>query len=306
MDDIDMRLAIELTIDPRITFRDLAKKTGLSVNAVHKRFKSLQEQGIINRLTVHPSPMAMGSSICFLLGRFNPQNEESVYKRLTQDERVISIYICSGDYLIVMMAPLPGEDFENIVDAIQEDCGLYDAFFDEIKLPSPEQPLTEKDHCIIVALQEDSRRPLQEVSDITGIGLKTVKNRVKRMMDENLVWMRLIWSPLMTGDFFCVVTANMREPDKANELLHRVHKDFNPSVIGIGAFSKRPEFVFINIWAKNMIEVHDIRRRLQETGHFNDMQYKVITDMKECECWLSKVSRQICSRSFQDSPHGNE
>ena len=306
MDDIDMRLAIELTMDPRATFRDLAKKLGLSVNAVHKRFRSLQDQGIINRLTVHPSPAAMGSSICMLLARFDPLDEECVYERLTSNERVLTIYASSGDYLFVMMIPLPGEDFEDVVESIQDDCRLYDVFFDEIKLPAPEEPLDEKDHCIITALQGDSRRPLQEVSDITGISLKTVKKRVRRMMDESLIWMRLIWSPLMTGDFFCVVTANLKELDNATETLHRVHKDFMPSVIGIGSFSKRPEFVFINIWAKNMVEIHDIRRRLQSTGHFVEMRYQILTDMRECDCWLDKVSREKCSRSSYDALDGTE
>ncbi len=294
MDEADIRMTIELSMEPRATFRDLSKALGLSVTAVHKRFRSLVDEGVFRRFTASPSPWAYGCPVCMIIGRFDPSQEEETLASLVSDERVHSVHIVSGDIIHMGAIARPGELIEDVKKELIAAAGIEDAFTDSMHPPRPSAKLEPEDHSIIAALQEDCRRPMQEVADLTGMGGKALRRRLDRMRQEELIWMRLDWSPLASGDHLAIINGQLADGRAAMDAVNDIRRWHMPPVVGLGAFVEHPRQLLMGVWARNLVDLHEARRDLKDRGLFSSLRYNLLSDMRDCDCWLDKVSSRSC------------
>ena len=59
MNEIDLVIIRKLLENSRVTYRELAEMTNMSVSAIHKRIKNLEENRIINTYIARPSVIAL-------------------------------------------------------------------------------------------------------------------------------------------------------------------------------------------------------------------------------------------------------
>ncbi len=283
-------MAIELTLEPRATFRDLSRVMGLSVTAVHKRFRSLVVRGIFRRFTASPSPWAYACPVCMISGRFDPHEEEEVLSSIVSDDRVHSVHIGSGEFIYVAAIARPGESIEDVKREIIAAGGIEEPFTDSMHPPRPSAELQPEDHLIISALRDDCRRPLQEVAELTGMSTKTLKRRLDRMRDEELIWMRLEWSPLISGDYLAIMNVTLADGSPNLDAVNEIRRRYMPPVVGLSALVEHPRQLLLGVWARNLVELHETRRELQGCGLFGSLRYHILTDMLDCRCWIDTVS----------------
>ena len=69
MDEIELFIIKKLTEDARMSFRKIAKELGISPDTVIKRYKTLQEKGVVRGSTVVINPKKIGyqSMVAFLI-----------------------------------------------------------------------------------------------------------------------------------------------------------------------------------------------------------------------------------------------
>ena len=60
LDERDVRLLRFLERDARYTFAEIARDLGVSIDTITKRFKKMQEMGVLKRTTVLQNPRALG------------------------------------------------------------------------------------------------------------------------------------------------------------------------------------------------------------------------------------------------------
>lgn len=63
LDDIDRRIVEALSLDARISVKELAQAIGLSSPSTSERVKRLEERGVIRAFTVELSPEALGYTL---------------------------------------------------------------------------------------------------------------------------------------------------------------------------------------------------------------------------------------------------
>lgn len=63
LDDIDRRIIEALSLDARISVKELAQAIGLSSPSTSERVKRLEERGVIRAFTVDLSPEALGYTL---------------------------------------------------------------------------------------------------------------------------------------------------------------------------------------------------------------------------------------------------
>ena len=59
MDEIDLIILRKLLYNCRLTYRELAEITDMSVSAIHKRIKKLEDNGTIHAYIARPSVIAL-------------------------------------------------------------------------------------------------------------------------------------------------------------------------------------------------------------------------------------------------------
>lgn len=93
IDRLDVRIINMLQIDARTSFREIARRTGVSDATVRDRVSKMQKNGLIDGFATIVNPAKMGMNIsCFLSLTVQPTNIANVISNLKEIKEVKSIY----------------------------------------------------------------------------------------------------------------------------------------------------------------------------------------------------------------------
>lgn len=101
MDEIDLFLIKELFENSRLTYRELAEITDMSVSAIHKRIKNLEVDGTINAYIPRLSVIALKSLWIIIFGTSKAKSMDAVSYELGHNENIESVAIAGGKYLYI-------------------------------------------------------------------------------------------------------------------------------------------------------------------------------------------------------------
>ncbi len=127
MDNIDFEILSILSKDARMPFVKIAKKLGIGVDSVFRRFKKLQDDGVILHSTVVLDFRACGfQELCGLLIKINNESTCAVLKsQLVDAPYAFLIGEMWGDYEFYIEAYLESyEEFHEIIHYLQNLRGI--------------------------------------------------------------------------------------------------------------------------------------------------------------------------------------
>ncbi|MDQ1371276.1 MAG: Lrp/AsnC family transcriptional regulator, leucine-responsive regulatory protein, partial [Candidatus Thermoplasmatota archaeon] len=101
MDDTDRKMLVLITANPRIHIRELAKKLGISRQAVHNRMRALAEIGVLKGTTAEVSVPYLDAIPVAVFGRSGMTLTEEVFDKLGESELARRAVIAGGNYLYV-------------------------------------------------------------------------------------------------------------------------------------------------------------------------------------------------------------
>ncbi len=106
IDDIDMQILQELTVDGRLPFTELAKKIGFSTNTVLKRYNKLSEKGAIKvSIQIDPKKIGYTSILDFNISFTTLQDiSYDIVESFANIPDIIIIAKTSGDYDLQLTA----------------------------------------------------------------------------------------------------------------------------------------------------------------------------------------------------------
>ncbi len=103
MDNTDAKILQMLQSDGRLSFREIAKKTGVSTPTVSARVKTLEEQGVIRGYSADIDPLAINETISVLTVECKPKDLESVSELLSKQENVREVIVLSGSRVVARL-----------------------------------------------------------------------------------------------------------------------------------------------------------------------------------------------------------
>lgn len=107
VDDDDRLLLRELLGDARLSHRELARRTGLSLATVNRRVRRMEEQGIIEGYAARIDPEAVGWHLSVLVGlRIEKGHLRAVQQEIAKDPRIVGVYDITGDWDGLVIARL--------------------------------------------------------------------------------------------------------------------------------------------------------------------------------------------------------
>jgi DNA-binding Lrp family transcriptional regulator len=113
-DETDLKIIRELTKDSRISFRTLAKQSGLSTDTIARRYYRLIKNSIIvARIQIDPAKIGYQATAHFFL-RFLPnQDPDTIINQIIKIPDVFYIMKCTGEYNLGVM--MMAKDIQNIL-----------------------------------------------------------------------------------------------------------------------------------------------------------------------------------------------
>ncbi|MEI7718755.1 MAG: Lrp/AsnC family transcriptional regulator [archaeon] len=214
---VDKKILSMIEYNPRITFKEIAKACHLSKDTIKYRINRLEKEKIITQYTCYIDYKKLGNQSYKLYLKLNGTTEQKndIKEYLRKQENTFAVFESSGtwNFAIALFAKTH-QEFNKIENSILEKfgeiitdrkfCTMIDLqlfqknllglekkeaklgeyiFWGEIE----NKKLDKTDKKIIKILHKNSRTSLVDISEDIKMSIDTVKNRIQKLKENNIV-----------------------------------------------------------------------------------------------------------------------
>jgi Lrp/AsnC family leucine-responsive transcriptional regulator len=216
LDSIDMAILRELLRNCRVSYRAIARKTGLSPNAAKNRVEKIIESGAITRFVVKLKTKAAGAG-CFL-GLVLTDGTEDIQdfaSRIGENPMIFNVtelacvsggrYMVGGEHSSRTMLD-EYETFLRDLDEVQ-DVEFHTMHSTDVGQSCPAK-FSRVQLRVLKCIIQDARMQINEIAERTGMASKTIRRALRELMDGGDIRFTVGFGPEVEGmvDIFVRIT----------------------------------------------------------------------------------------------------
>jgi len=292
MDEIDLTIIRKLLENSRLTFRELAEITSMSVSTIHKRIQTLIENGTINAFIVRPTMISLKGLWLMISGISNAKSIDLVSQELGNHESVYMVTIASGKFIYIASYLRNISELQEFTSFLTNAGQISDPTIGIINIPYITTPetLSSIDYKILKTLNRDSRKPLTDIGEDVGISAKTVRRRLDRMIENQLAFFTIEWTPKSEHNFITIFHIYLNEGTNINSKIQHIYQKYAKNIVYCLSFSNIPNYITMHTWAKSSIDAQKVQEELQKEG-FKDIIPRIILSGNYYDCWVDQLLR---------------
>jgi len=292
MDEIDLILMKNLSENSRLTYRELADITNLSVSTIHKRINRLIDDEIIEAFSARPSIIALKSLMVMIFGTSKAKSMDLLSKELGQHENIDFVGISGAKFLYIGGILRDISELQDYSAYVSKTAQMNEPTIGLVNVPyiTTPEPLSSIDYKILKSLNRDARKPITDIADDVGLSAKTVKKRLDRMIINNLVTFSIDWSLKAENNLTTAFHIYLKEGTNLNSTIQYIYEKYNQNVTYCISYSNIPNFFAMFIWTKTVQESQRIQEKLQTEG-FQDIIPHLFLSSKYYDCWVDQLLR---------------
>lgn len=280
MDDTDRKLLILINANPRIHFRELAKRLGISTQAVHHRMQVLTEIGVIKGMIAGISIPYLDAVPVAVFGRSRTASIEETLNRLGESEFSRRAVVTRGNFLYVVgflrnISELGSyaEFVKRAAEMPEPTVGIY--CLDDGLMPNYSvdggrkrkqsyKELSSLDLKIIASLKDNARRPIADIADMVGVSARTARRHLEDMISEGSLDLSAPMDLPSGGDMFLIMHVNLRDGADKGEVGRRLLSKYPFQDQYVRTFSNLPSFLMWVFWSDKMTEIRKVLIEIDE------------------------------------------
>lgn len=292
MDEIDLIIIRKLLENSRLTFRELAEITSVSVSTIHKRIQNLINDGTINAFIVRPSMISLKGLWLMASGASNAKSMDLVSQELGNHESINLVSIASGKFLYIGAYLRDISELQEFTSFLTKTSQISDPSIGIINIPYITTPetLSSVDYKILKSLNRDARKPLTDIGEDVGISAKTVRRRLDRMIEHRLAFFTIEWTPKSTNNFITIFHIYLNEDADINSSIQHIYQKYAQNVVYCLNYSNIPNYITMHTWAKTSIDAQKIQEELQTEG-YKDVIPRIVLHGNYYDCWVDQLLR---------------
>jgi DNA-binding Lrp family transcriptional regulator len=202
-DPLEYRLLVQ---NPRISYRDLASKLGVSTPVLFNRLQQKFRSGSVSTFTT-VSTNYLNATLVTVFGNIGTNKSiDCIINDLRQNGCVCYVAFCSANMVLVTGILHRTTDMEPFLKSVSEICQIAKPTLAIESLgrvgesvPFQSVPLDAKlsalDLKIISSLHHDCRKSCAKVANEVGASAKTIKKHIDRLIKEGLIEMWVLGDP---------------------------------------------------------------------------------------------------------------
>lgn len=312
MDKTDIILIKLLLANSRTPYRQLADQLDLSVNAVHKRIQTLKKLGIIHTFTAKINQSAIKAVNVHIFGRSEADSISHIHNTLGSHDFTYWVSIASGNYLYVGALLQSISDLESYMAFVQKEARFQDPTVGILHsagsshnttvgishsagsshLLPPRDTDTKfypLDYQIIYSLRNNSRKAFADIAEELGVSAKTIRRRLSRMIDENLIELSLEWYPDKSNDIMTIFHIHHGASVDNNKVLSLLLNKYSSNIIFPIFFSNLPNHVVYVVWTNTMKELKEIWKHFEREETFESIVANILYTGYIFDTWRDKL-----------------
>ncbi|MFW9999734.1 MAG: AsnC family transcriptional regulator [Candidatus Hodarchaeota archaeon] len=292
MDEIDLIIVRKLLENSRLTFRELAEITSMSVSTIHKRIQSLIDDGTINAFIVRPTMISLKGLWLLASGTSSAKSMDLVSRELGNHESIYLVTIASGKFLYIGAYLRNISELQEFTSFLTKATQISNPSIGIINIPYITTPetLSSIDYKILKTLNRDARKALTDIGEDIGISAKTVRRRLDRMIEYNLAFFTIEWTPKSENNFITIFHLYLNDGTNVNSTIQHIYQKYAQNVVYCLTFSNIPNYITMHTWAKTSIDAQKVQEELQTEG-FKDVIPRIILYGNYYDCWVDQLLR---------------
>jgi DNA-binding Lrp family transcriptional regulator len=305
MDEMDFKLTRALEDDPRVSYRQMADDSGLSVNSVHKRIQYLIDVGNIMGFYAMLGPSAEPYVIATALGRTTTADLEATIAEVGSDEHTSQVVVATNNYIYPQWYLQDLSELDDFM-AFARDVGRIESPHVVFRTPQPPPgfgpvTLSGLDYRIIDSLRNDARKPEKQVAEELGVSSKTVHRHLERMRKEGSVILVTLFRANATPDIFSLFHINISKRADRRELSTHLRETYQPRLLDVQMIESEPYMFVSNVWTKTLKELNEVRTLLEREEAVESVKVNVFSDFHRFETWRDDLVRKRASAAARRS-----
>jgi DNA-binding Lrp family transcriptional regulator len=286
MDDLDRKLMTLLESNPRMHFRELAARLGISRQAVHHRVQTLTETGVLKEAHAGISIPYLDAVPVAVFGTSRTSSIDKTLDRLGQSEFTGRVVVAGGSYLYVVGFLKKISELGRYVDFVKRaanmseptvgiyclDDGLVPGYSVDGSGPRERKEsfreLSSLDFKIIASLKDNARRPISEIAKVVGVTPKTVRRHMEAMISDGSMALTVPMDSQAGGDMFLIAHVVLKGGADKIEFGRRLLAKQYFLDQYIRTFSNIPGLLIWVFWSD---EIDEVRNVLGEVGEEEDV-----------------------------------
>jgi len=292
MDETDLFIIRKLLENSRLTFREIADMTDMSVSAIHKRIKKLEDDGIINAYIARPSQIALKHLWVAIFGTSKAKSMDVVSKELGQHENISMVSITGGKFIYIKAYLRSISELQEYSSYVSKVAQISEPTIGIINVPyvTTPEPLTSIDYKILKTLNRDARKPITDIADDVGLSAKTVRKRLNRMSEHKLVSFTIQWTPMYENSYFTLFYLFLNEGTNLNSTIQDLNKKFSQNIAYCLTFSNIPHLILFCTLTRTSKDSQRIQEEMEPEG-FKDVIPHIFISIKWYDCWVDQLLR---------------
>ncbi len=218
MDRLDKGILLQLDIDCRVSYESLARRFGVSSNAIKRRVANMVECGVIEEYVVILSPAMTGAQYMMaFLYTDGSENADQLVDHLgsyPMIEQVTRMATGSGG-LYQIYAKYDGpEGLSELGRFLRTTDGINDVEIHTLLEPRGMTMEYSRTHLrVLRCLSHDARMPIKDIAECTGMTARRVRRILNSLGESESVQFRVRWDLGAGGStqFFVKIEYNQRE-----------------------------------------------------------------------------------------------
>ncbi len=313
VDDIDRQVLMLIVTNPRISYRDLAKKLGITKQATHHRLRALNESGVIEGMTADISVPYVGAITVGILGVSEAPSVPQVFDTLGRSEFTRRVIAGCGDYLYVNGILRNMSELNGFVSFVKRTAQLRNA---KVGLYSPDpglmpnytvdgivdrrpsyRKLSPLDLRIIISLKEDVRKPVEKIATEVHASAKTVRRRLAAMMSEGSIDLHVKTDSPVAGDLMFLVHVNLRDGADGAAVGRRLLSRYPFKDAFVIEYSNLQNLLIWIFWTGDIPSMRRILEAVDEDQDIESLMPNLGYMMRIYPTWLDGLPTQLLRAS---------
>ncbi len=277
----------------RLTYKELAQATNLTITAVHKRVQHLVDIGTIRAFTARPNIAALKGLITGTWGTTKAKSVDDVLLKLKEHDGVWFVAIQGGKFIYIVAYLRDISELQNYSTFVAKTSEIDHPTIGIINLPYQTVPETLKsvDYKILKALRRDARKSVADVAEEVGLSTKTVTKAIERMIKNQLAEFSIDWAPVSENNFITVFYVYLQENSNINAVYQHLMEKFGRNIMYILTYSNIPDLLTMHTWTRSAQDMQKITRDLQTEG-FKDVMPFILLGGRYYNCWIDDLAIQ--------------
>ena len=291
LDKLDLKIISLLSVDCRISYRNISSIVDLTPNAVKIRVNKMISNGIIKNFIVRVNPYLFGYEKEYSLTIRNSNRkikEEDIVSRLSLiGELVVYAKQLGGSSICILAVKSDAQDKIKLIDDLLKPAVIEKAIFANYRETSIQ--IQSSDLKIIKNLLTNPRMQVEDIAKYTSLSTKTVSRWFERMKKNQILQFTIIRDMSSIQLIGYIEFALLINIDKSlfKNIFETISREMKEHILFIPNLYQN-NIIFAVLFCANIPTLDLILTRLQSYNGVQKIELFITTKLTFYQDWLKK------------------